>query len=109
MEVYAFDPFIPAEAIEKDGVRPVTSAEELYEKCQYVSLHIPANEHTIKSINYDLLSKMPAGATLVNEHHVPVAENRREHGGRVHEEVQRGRAGAAVDDRQRVGLGGAAQ
>ncbi len=66
MEVYAFDPFIPKEAIEKDGVTVVHSAEELYNLCQYVSLHIPANEQTIKSINFNLLSKMPANATLVN-------------------------------------------
>ncbi len=66
MELFAFDPFIPKEEIEKDGVTVVDSAEELYTRSQYVSLHIPANEHTIKSINYTLLSKMPQNATLVN-------------------------------------------
>ncbi len=66
MELFAYDPFIPKEEIEKDGVTVVDSAEELYTRSQYVSLHIPANEHTIKSINYALLSKMPQNATLVN-------------------------------------------
>jgi D-3-phosphoglycerate dehydrogenase len=66
MEVYAYDPFIPAEAIEKHGVKALSTIEELYSKCQYISLHIPANEKTKKSINFDLLSKMPKGATLVN-------------------------------------------
>ncbi len=66
MELYAFDPFIPKETIEKDGVKVVDSAEELYSHAQYVSLHIPANEQTVKSINYDLMSKMPPNATLVN-------------------------------------------
>ena len=66
MEVYAFDPFVDDEAIKKDGVTPVSSVEELYETCQYVSLHIPENPQTMKSINFGLLSKMPAGATLVN-------------------------------------------
>ncbi len=66
MEVYAFDPFVSKEAIEKDGVICVESVEELYSKCMYISLHIPANEHTKKSINYTLLSSMPKGATLVN-------------------------------------------
>ena len=66
MELFAFDPFIPKEEIEKDGVTVVDSAEELYTRSQYVSLHIPANEQTIKSINYALLSKMPQNATLVN-------------------------------------------
>ncbi len=66
MEVYAFDPFIPAETIEKHGVKAVGTVEELYSKCQYISLHIPANEKTKKSIGFELLSKMPKGATLVN-------------------------------------------
>ncbi len=66
MIVSAYDPFIPAEKIEADGVKVYDNVEELYANNRYVSLHIPANEHTIKSINYDLLSKMPKGATLVN-------------------------------------------
>ncbi len=66
MTVSAYDPFIPAEKIEADGVKVYESVEELYTNNRYVSLHIPANEHTKKSINYDLLSKMPKGATLVN-------------------------------------------
>ncbi len=66
MQLFAYDPFIPKETIEKDGVTPVDSAEALYSQCQYVSLHIPANEQTIKSINFNLLSKMPENAVLVN-------------------------------------------
>ncbi len=66
MEVYAFDPFVSAKAMESDGIKPVDSVEELYSKCQYVSLHIPATKDTKGSINFDLLSKMPEGATLVN-------------------------------------------
>jgi len=66
MEVYAFDPFVPKEAMEKDGVKVVGSIEELYSTCNYVSLHIPANDKTKKSIGYDLLTKMPKGATLIN-------------------------------------------
>jgi len=66
IEVFAFDPFIPKEAIEKDGVTVVESAEALYGTCQYISLHIPANDKTKKSINYDLLFKMPENAVLVN-------------------------------------------
>jgi len=66
MEVSAFDPFLSKENIEKDGVKAMNSAEELYSNCQYVSLHIPANEKTKKSIGYNILSKMPEGAVLIN-------------------------------------------
>jgi len=66
MKVYAFDPFVSHPVIEAEGVISLNTIEELYSNCQYVSLHIPATEKTIKSINYNLLSKMPKGATLIN-------------------------------------------
>lgn len=66
MEVYAYDPFLSAEALKEAGVIPVKSVEELYSTCQYVSLHIPATPETIKSINYALLKSMPADAMLLN-------------------------------------------
>lgn len=66
MEVYAYDPFIKKEVIEADGVKVVDTAEDLYKNCQYVSLHIPANDKTKKSINRNLLGSMPKGATLIN-------------------------------------------
>lgn len=66
MKVYAFDPYVAKEAIEADGVKAVATVEELYQNCQYISLHIPANDKTRESINFELLSKMPKGATLVN-------------------------------------------
>jgi D-3-phosphoglycerate dehydrogenase / 2-oxoglutarate reductase len=66
MRVYAHDPFVEKEDIEKDGVTPVFSVSELYKNCQYISLNVPANEQTKKSINYDLLKNMPKGGTLVN-------------------------------------------
>ncbi|WP_106831183.1 NAD(P)-dependent oxidoreductase [Parabacteroides pacaensis] len=66
MEIYAYDAYCPAEVMEKDGVKPVASAEELYSTCQIVSLHIPATAETKNSINFVLLNKMPKGAILVN-------------------------------------------
>ncbi|HMM12684.1 MAG TPA: NAD(P)-dependent oxidoreductase [Bacteroidales bacterium] len=66
MDVYAYDPFVDAAQMQLDGVKPVSTVDELYAKCQFVSLHIPANEKTKKSIGFDLLSKMPKGAMLVN-------------------------------------------
>ncbi len=66
MDVAAFDPFVPAETIKADGVQVYDKVEDMYADCDYVSLHIPANQHTLKSINYELLSKMKEGAVLVN-------------------------------------------
>lgn len=66
MDVYAYDAFCSNNIIEKDGVKPVATAEELYSTCQVISLHIPATAETKKSINFALLNKMPKGAILVN-------------------------------------------
>ncbi len=66
MDVYAFDPFVSSETMTKDGVKPLASAEELYRTCQYVSLHIPANNETKQSIGKELLMSMPENAVLVN-------------------------------------------
>lgn len=66
MKVKAIDPFLTPEQITAGGAEPAASLEELYGGCDYVSIHIPATPQTIKSINYDLITKMPKGATLVN-------------------------------------------
>ncbi|MEA3462279.1 MAG: 3-phosphoglycerate dehydrogenase [Bacteroidota bacterium] len=66
MKVYAYDPFVDPVVIKNDGVVCEDSAENLYSKCQYISLHIPATAETRGSIGYDLLKSMPEGATLVN-------------------------------------------
>ena len=66
MKVHAFDPYIDPELIKNDGVIREENVEDLYTKCQYISLHIPANAETRNSVNFELLSRMPEGATLVN-------------------------------------------
>lgn len=66
MDVMAIDPFLQPEQIVAGGAEPAASLEELYASCDYVSIHIPATPQTIGSIGYDLIARMPKGATLVN-------------------------------------------
>lgn len=66
MNIYAFDPFVNEDVIKSTGVKVCKSPDDLYSKCQYVSLHMPANDKTKKSIGYELLKKMPQDAVLVN-------------------------------------------
>ena len=66
MKIMAFDPFVPADRIQADGVEVAASLEDLYAKSDFVSLHIPATNETKNSIGYALLSKMPKGGCLVN-------------------------------------------
>lgn len=66
MKVMAFDPFVPAEKMQEEGVTPAESLEQMYSSCDFISLHIPATPQTVGSIGYDLISRMPKGGCLVN-------------------------------------------
>jgi len=66
MKVFAYDPYRDPVVIKNDGVVCEESAENLYCKCQFISLHIPVTDETRVSVTYDLLTSMPEGATLVN-------------------------------------------
>ncbi len=66
MDVFAHDPFVDKIFIENDGVKTTETVQELYGKCQYISVNLPANKETRESINHELMSRMPEGATLVN-------------------------------------------
>ncbi|HBX52772.1 MAG: 3-phosphoglycerate dehydrogenase [Bacteroidetes bacterium RIFOXYA12_FULL_35_11] len=66
MELWAYDPYACQGDIVKDGLICAQSVENLYSSCDYISVNIPANEKTKKSINFELMSKMPKGAIVVN-------------------------------------------
>ena len=66
MEVYAYDAYCPADVIVAAGVHAVPNQDALFEKCDVVSLHIPATNETRQSINYELVGKMHKGGILVN-------------------------------------------
>lgn len=66
MRVVALDPCITKVSMEPYDVKVVQSVEELFTASDFLSLHIPANEKTKNSINFELLNKMPKGALLIN-------------------------------------------
>lgn len=66
MKVIALDPCITKIGMETYDISVADSVNEIFVKSDYVSLHIPSNPNTKKSINYELMSKMPKGATIVN-------------------------------------------
>lgn len=66
MKIMAFDPFVPGEKMEAEGVEVAKDLNELYSKSNFVSLHIPATEQTKGSIGAALLKEMPKGGCLVN-------------------------------------------
>ena len=66
MDVYAYDAFCPAEAIEAAGVHAVKIQNDLFKVSDVLSLHIPATPDTIKSINYEMVNQLPKKAILLN-------------------------------------------
>lgn len=66
MDIYAYDPFVSERVMKNNGAKQCINIQELYLKCQYISVHMPSNDITRKSIGYDLLKKLPQNAVLVN-------------------------------------------
>ena len=68
MDVYGYDPFISVSSawnVSKD-IHHVTNVEEIYETCDYITLHVPLMETTRKMINAEAFSKMKDGVVLLN-------------------------------------------
>lgn len=68
MVVLAYSPSLALnpEAGKRFNVAVVQSPEELYESCDIVSLHMPANDQTRGSINYGLLGRLPQNGVVIN-------------------------------------------
>ena len=65
MEVIAYDPFVDAAVFEAEGVEPV-SLEELAARSDYVSCHLPLNDHTQGILDAAFFSRMKPTAYFVN-------------------------------------------
>ena len=68
MTVYGCDPYISIDAawhLDSSIIR-VNTREEIYEKCDIISLHTPLLDSTRQMINAEALSKMRDGVILLN-------------------------------------------
>lgn len=63
--ILAYDPYIDAQAARERNVTPVTM-EELLNRCDLVSLHMPSTEETYHLINEVSIGSMKDGAYLIN-------------------------------------------
>lgn len=61
MEVIAFDKYVP-----KSDVARMVSLEELWDKSDYISLHVPLTDETKGMINAAAIAKMKRGVRIVN-------------------------------------------
>ena len=68
MNVYGCDPFISIEAAWHldSHIERVKTREEIYEKCDIITLHVPLLEDTKHMINAESLAKMKDGVIILN-------------------------------------------
>jgi D-3-phosphoglycerate dehydrogenase len=65
MDVIAFDPFLTDERAVEIGVSKV-ELDELFEKADFITLHVPKNEKTKGLLNKEAFAKMKDGVRIIN-------------------------------------------
>lgn len=65
MEVIGYDPFITKEKVLEIGIQPVT-LDELYNRSNFITLHIPLNQETRNLMNKEAFLKMKRGIRIIN-------------------------------------------
>ena len=68
MQVYGFDPFMSVDAAWKlsRSVIHAASRDEIYEKCDFITVHVPLNDDTRGMLNAEAFAKMPDGVRIMN-------------------------------------------
>ena len=65
MDVLAYDPFFDEDFAHRHGVRQA-ELDMLLQHSDFISLHVPLNEHTRHMVNKNCISTMKQGAIIVN-------------------------------------------
>ena len=68
MEVYGFDPFISIDAAWNLSrtIHHSKSLDEIYTKCDYITVHVPLTDDTKGMINRESIGKMKDGVVILN-------------------------------------------
>lgn len=68
MEVYGYDPFISVEAAWKlsSKIHHVAKPEDIYAKCDFITIHVPLLESTRQMINAEAIANMKDGVVILN-------------------------------------------
>ncbi|MBP3820281.1 phosphoglycerate dehydrogenase [bacterium] len=66
MKVIIYDPFTSKEIVEKFGGEYVETLDEFWDKCDFITVHVPKTKDTLNMINKDTIAKMKKGVRLVN-------------------------------------------
>jgi D-3-phosphoglycerate dehydrogenase len=65
MSVIAFDPYLTQKAADKMGIELVT-LDELYERADFISIHVPRTDETANMLNMEAFKKMKPGVRIIN-------------------------------------------
>ncbi|MBQ7657503.1 MAG: phosphoglycerate dehydrogenase [Butyrivibrio sp.] len=68
MEVYGYDPYLSIDAAWRlsSDVKHVTNVDDIYSKCDIITIHVPALDSTKGMIDKDAIAKMKKGVILIN-------------------------------------------
>lgn len=68
MEVYGYDPYISVNAAWNlnRSVKHVTSVDEIYQDCDFITVHVPLLDSTKQMINREAIEKMKKGVIILN-------------------------------------------
>jgi D-3-phosphoglycerate dehydrogenase / 2-oxoglutarate reductase len=66
MHVVGFDKFVSAERFRELGVEGVDSTDELYERADIITIHLPKTPETLGWIDEEAISKMCDGVRIIN-------------------------------------------
>lgn len=68
MKVYGYDPYLSVDSawnLTHNAIH-IYDIKEIYEKCDYISLHVPLTDSTKNLINSDSIAKMKEGVRILN-------------------------------------------
>ena len=68
MDVYGYDPYISVNAAwnVSRAIHHVNDLNKIFSECDYITLHVPANEETTGMINEKAISQMKEGVVILN-------------------------------------------
>jgi D-3-phosphoglycerate dehydrogenase / 2-oxoglutarate reductase len=66
MDVVAFDKFVTAERFRELGVEGLDDLEQLYERADVITLHVPKTPETVDLIDAEAIGAMKEGVRIVN-------------------------------------------
>lgn len=66
MNVIVFDPYTTRETVEKLGAKYVSSLDEFWGLCDYITIHTPKTKETTALINKNTLNRMKKGVRIIN-------------------------------------------